>query len=83
MLTNYWLEHYVEKGHCSLCGNRGLIDTRGLKTLAGVEVGRVNYCVCPNGQEARKHRAPLDVDTPPDQAARRRAWNDKLASEEP
>lgn len=51
-ITNYWLEHYCTTC-CSLCGNRGWIDTRGTRTSAGVEVGRINYCICPNGQALR------------------------------
>ncbi len=53
VITKYWLEHYATE-HCTLCGNHGKIDTTGLKTPAGHEVGRVNYCICPNGQALRK-----------------------------
>lgn len=52
-ITRYWLMHYV-KGHCTLCGNSGIIDSRGVRTAAGVEVGRRNWCICPNGQVLRK-----------------------------
>lgn len=52
-ITKYWIKHYVE-GHCTLCGNSGLIDTSGVRTHAGVKVGRVNYCLCPNGQLLRE-----------------------------
>lgn len=52
-LIDYWLEHYTPKGQCSLCGNRGVIDTRGIKTPAGFECGALNYCICPNGQVMR------------------------------
>ncbi len=54
LVTNYWLEYYVDE-HCTLCGNHGVIDTTGVKTPAGLEVGRVNYCICPNGQYMRKN----------------------------
>ncbi len=52
-ITEYWSEHYINKRICSLCGNSGIIDTTGTKTYAGVEVGRKNYCICPNGQAMR------------------------------
>ena len=52
-LTNYWAARFAPLGLCSLCGNRGTIDTRGVRTNAGVLVGRVNWCICPNGQVLR------------------------------
>lgn len=54
IVTNYWHEFYCNS-HCTLCGNKGFIDTRGVTTCSGVRVGRVNYCICPNGQLMRKH----------------------------
>jgi len=53
-LTNYWHEFYVNQYMCSLCGNHGIIDTTGIKTPAGLEIGRKNFCICPNGQYIRK-----------------------------
>jgi len=58
VVTNYWLKYYCTQ-HCTLCGNNGIIDTRGVKTPAGVEVGRINYCICPNGQAMRKQNEKL------------------------
>ena len=58
IVTNYWLEYYADK-HCTLCGNHGRIDTTGTETPAGLEVGRINYCICPNGQALRVAGAPL------------------------
>lgn len=58
VVTNYWLDFYCAD-HCTLCGNWGWIDTRGTRTPAGVEVGRVNYCICPNGQALRAGGAEL------------------------
>ena len=52
-VTDYWLKFYV-KDHCTLCGNSGIIDSRGVKTAAGMEVGRLNFCICPNGQAMRR-----------------------------
>ncbi len=53
-ITNYWYENYVHDGHCSLCGQVGLIDTRSAVTPAGFFCGRVNFCICPNGQQLRE-----------------------------
>ncbi len=58
IVTKYWLEYYASH-YCTLCGNTGFIDTRGVKTPAGLEVGRINYCICPNGQIMRKGRAKI------------------------
>lgn len=52
-IADYWFDHYQD-GHCTLCGNRGIVDTRGVATAAGVVVGRLNFCICPNGQVLRK-----------------------------
>lgn len=68
-VTEYWWAFY-NYGHCSLCGNSGRIDTRGVKTAAGVPVGRLNYCICPNGQALREfNSAPSNANVcglPPD-----------------
>jgi len=58
VVTKYWNEFYADK-HCTLCGNKGWINTTGTKTPAGVAVGRVNYCICPNGQALRQHKIRL------------------------
>lgn len=53
-VVNYWLKHYVSDNHlCSLCGNFGAIDTRAALSPAGVPCGRMNWCICPNGQAMR------------------------------
>jgi hypothetical protein len=51
--TDLWIEHFQEAGLCSLCGQRGIIDTRGLRSPAGVLCGKLNFCICPNGQALR------------------------------
>jgi len=54
-ITDYWMAHYTaDSGLCSLCGNSGRIDTSGARSSAGVMAGRVNFCICPNGQAIRK-----------------------------
>ena len=68
-VTNYWLEYYVNDIHCSLCGNSGFIDTRRRATLlSGKDVGRLNWCICPNGQAFRKkskNDIPTELERPP------------------
>lgn len=59
VIWQYAMEHYSEQ-HCTLCGNRGVIDSRGVRTPAGVLVGRLNYCVCPNGIELRKKGGDME-----------------------
>lgn len=60
-VVDYWLRHYVRHGICVLCGNSGLLDTRGVKTPTGVACGGLHYCICPNGQ-AQRPELPLLVD---------------------
>ena len=55
-VTEYWRRCYVDdiSGLCSLCGNRGQIDTRATAiSNAGVKCGGIHYCFCPNGQAMR------------------------------
>lgn len=59
-LTDYWLRSYAAD-HCTLCANHGIIDSRGLLTPAGVRVGRLNYCICPNGQALRAAGADMAI----------------------
>lgn len=49
LLDDYWLKYYATQ-FCTICGNSGVIDSRGVRTPAGVLVGRRNWCICPNGQ---------------------------------
>lgn len=53
-ITDYWYKHYLNNGHCSLCGNSGRVNTTGVRTNAGVLVGMINFCICPNGQAWRR-----------------------------
>lgn len=53
VLEDYWFT-YVAGLHCTICGNSGIIDSRGVSTAAGVVVGRLNWCICPNGQTIRR-----------------------------
>lgn len=50
-----WLEEFGKTNHCCLCGNYGMIDTRGkVFTAAGFECGDVVFCICPNGRSWKK-----------------------------
>ena len=55
-VSNYAMDHYIHGplGLCSLCGNTGVIDTRQTAVSpAGYNAGRLNWCICPNGQAMR------------------------------
>lgn len=60
-IAQFWLERYVSpSGHCGLCGNAGIINTKGkVFTATGEETGIYAYCICPNGriQERYSKRA--------------------------
>lgn len=60
-VVQYWVEYYATD-HCTLCGNSGVIDTRDAHTAAGLQVGRRNWCICPNGQNLRKQMGGLPND---------------------
>lgn len=47
--------------HCGLCGNSGVIDTRGrMRTAAGYESGVLRFCICPNGRTMKQKGWDLD-----------------------
>jgi hypothetical protein len=54
-VERFWLTFFVsDSGYCSLCGNTGFIDTtETASTPTGLNVGRRNLCICPNGQAIR------------------------------
>jgi hypothetical protein len=57
-LSNFWANNYIYLTLCSLCGNKGIIDTRGRAiSAAGVDSGRKNFCICPNGRIYAKEYA--------------------------
>ncbi len=64
LVTDYVFTYYLSpENMCSLCGQRGIIDTRGVETPAGFPAGRLNWCLCPNGQAMREQageRLPAD-----------------------
>lgn len=60
-VETFWASHYVDPtvNLCVLCGNLGVIDTRGRAiSRAGVAVGRLVFCICPNGHELRASGNP-------------------------
>lgn len=64
-LSDFWVENFVNGHHCSLCGNSGIIDTRGTAvTGAAIKSGRLNWCICPNGMAIRSNaggKTPEDL----------------------
>lgn len=66
-IRDYWLLYVSDDAAlCSLCGNSGIIDTRATAvSAAGVNAGRLNYCICPNGQAMRSTSWPLERGTLP------------------
>lgn len=59
-ITDYWHKHFAD-GHCTLCGNWGVIDSRASAvTPAGYRIGRLNFCICPNGQSLRQQGADIN-----------------------
>jgi hypothetical protein len=56
----YWQKYYLDR-HCTLCANWGIIDSRASGiTPAGFRVGRLNFCICPNGQSLREQNADIE-----------------------
>lgn len=56
-LFAFWSDNYVDIATClcSLCGNRGIIDTRATAiSHAGVKSGKEQFCICPNGLTMRE-----------------------------
>lgn len=52
-VQEYWAEYFISNALCSLCGNSGVINTIGVTSRAGIHCGRLNWCICPNGQIMR------------------------------
>lgn len=52
-----WLEFInPDVNLCGLCGNTGIINTRGLvRSPAGVACGVLRFCICPNGRAEKDH----------------------------
>lgn len=58
VVRDLWIDEFVNRasGLCSLCANSGVIDTRGRAISgAGVDSGRLNFCICTNGRGKREH----------------------------
>lgn len=66
-IANLWAQEYAPKRHCGLCGNGGVLDTRGVRTAAGLECGGRFWCICPNGR-ALKHQTGTDHPLPPERS---------------
>lgn len=61
-MSAYWRLHFVTNGTCTICGGRGWFDTTGTCSGTGVPVGRLHYCICPNGQQLRASGFPITSD---------------------
>lgn len=64
-LTDLWFEEYVSRedrrSGCMICGNRGIIDTRGkMQTPGGYPCGGIAFCICPNGRIMKKKGHKLE-----------------------
>ncbi len=63
--ADLWLEFLGPAGaahHCGLCGNSGVIDTRGrMFTPAEHECGVLAFCICPNGRVYKKKGFDLET----------------------
>lgn len=52
--SDLWFE-FTKAGLCGLCGNWGVLDTRSIAiSPAGVDVGGVHFCICPNGRKMKE-----------------------------
>ena len=61
-MSNLWYAEFGKRGHCCLCGNHGIINTRNkVFTAAGIECGDIVFCICPNGREW-KRQDPAAID---------------------
>ena len=67
-LSDFWNREFLGLGldgtlcHCGLCGNSGIIDTRGkVFTAAGVSCGGVFFCICPNGRAMKRQTGKRTV----------------------
>lgn len=59
-LTAFWAENFSPTHLCCLCGNKGVVDTRGkVFSAAGVDAGALVYCLCPNGRAQKRASIPL------------------------
>lgn len=58
-----WRAEFVRADLCGLCGNSGTIDTRGVRSAAGVLCGDQFFCLCPNGRAIKKAYRAADADT--------------------
>jgi hypothetical protein len=62
-IKDLWAAEFSRRGHCCLCGNSGIVDTRGkVFTAAGTECGDKVWCICPNGRAMKRQ---INLDFPP------------------
>ena len=59
-----WFEFLGHHSCCGLCGNSGVVDTRGkVETPSGEDCGVRAFCICPNGRTLKRH---LHDELPPE-----------------
>lgn len=64
-----WLEFMSSNDLCGLCGQHGIVDTRGLmRSPAGVECGVKTFCICPNGRQLKAEHARISTAYGPSEA---------------
>ena len=63
VLVELWLTEFVHpSGLCCLCGNSGVIDTRGrVESASGGPCGALCFCICPNGRAWKAGGANLEA----------------------
>lgn len=63
-MADFWMEEFMtDGGLCVLCGNYGVVDTRGIKSPAGTKCGARVYCICPNGRKMKKLQVNIDTES--------------------
>ena len=56
ILDEFWANEFIVGHLCGLCGNTGIIDTRGRAVSpAGEVTGGEFFCICPNGRCLKAH----------------------------
>lgn len=54
-----WLE-FRDRMLCGLCANTGIVNTRGMRSPAGVTCGVRTFCICPNGRAMKQQDAAIE-----------------------
>lgn len=61
-IAKEWRQFETPGGHCGVCGDWGVIDTRDfIRTPKGERAGILCYCICPHGQHHKESDTDLDL----------------------